>query len=270
MPGTSGKYLESVSSGWVNAGVAWLGTADARGARNTVIASTAAVASRAGAVTARRRSGRMGFSFGAGHGRRLVERAVETQVDRGDDEQAEQGGGDQAAEDDDSQRVLDLVARAGPEDDERHEGETGGERRHEDRGEALLGAPDDQREPELHPLLLLEVLVVVDEQDPVAGRDPEDGEEAHERPERQDPAGEPGREDAADEGHGQREEHEDGEPPAPERRLEQQEDEDPGHDSRGEQPALGGLALLVLPEDLRVVAAGEADPRELGVELGDD
>src|SRR6478736_6257229 len=177
MPGTSGKYLESVSSGWVNAGVAGLGTADAPGARNTVIASTATVASSAGAVTARRRSGRMCFSFGAGHGRRPVERAVETQVDRGDDEEAQQGGGDEAAEDDDGERVLDLVARAGAEDDER---------------------------------------------------------------------------------------------PAPERRLEQQEDEEPGHDGRGEQPALGGLALLVLPEDLCVVAAGEADPRELGVELGDD
>ena len=44
----------------------------------------------------------------------------------------------------------------------------------------------------------------------------------------------------------------------------------PCDDRGGEQPALGGLALLVLPEDLGVVAAREADPRELGVELGDD
>ena len=65
---------------------------------------------------------------------------------------------DEAAEDDDGQRVLDLVARALAEDDERHERQAGGQRGHQDRRQPFPGRAQHQAGPERLALLAFQVL----------------------------------------------------------------------------------------------------------------
>jgi hypothetical protein len=117
----------------------------------------------------------------------LLPALAQEQVERWHDEQVEQRGADQATGDDDCHRVLDLLPGDVAGQQERHEGEPGRQRGHEDRRQALLRALDDQLRPEGHAFLVLQVLVVADEHDAVAGDDAEDGEEADERAERDDP-----------------------------------------------------------------------------------
>src|SRR5262249_40428001 len=81
----------------------------------------------------------------------------------GHEEEVEDGGGDETAEDHHGHRVLDLVAGLVAGEGERDEGEAGGERGHEDRREALLGAAEDEVQAEGLALLLLEMAVVADQ-----------------------------------------------------------------------------------------------------------
>src|SRR2546422_7796956 len=53
-------------------------------------------------------------------------------VPQRDDEQVEPGGGHEPAHDDERHRLLDLAARAPAEQEERDEGDAGGERGHQD------------------------------------------------------------------------------------------------------------------------------------------
>jgi hypothetical protein len=94
---------------------------------------------------------------------------AEAQVERGHDEQVEQGRCEQPAEDDDRQRVLDLVAGDLARDHQRHHRQPGGQRGHQDRREPFPRAAQDQPWTEGLALVALEVLVVVDQQDAVAG-----------------------------------------------------------------------------------------------------
>ena len=112
------------------------------------------------------------------------------------------------------------------------------------------------------PSTLFEVLQVADHQDPVAGGDPEHGEEADERAEVDVADEQPRGEDAADERHRQRQEHQRREPDALERRLEQEQDRDRRAEAHQQQPVLGGLALGALAEQRDVVADRELDLRE--------
>ena len=103
--------------------------------------------------------------------------------------------------------MLDLVAGNVAGDHERHEREPGRERRHQDRREPLRRAAQDElRGRSVSPSVSLEVLEVVDHQDPVARGDPEHGVEADERAEREDAAAEPRCERPSDQRHRQREE----------------------------------------------------------------
>src|SRR3954467_3790838 len=179
---------------------------------------------------------------------------AEAQVEGRNDEQVQQRRGDEAAHDDDRERVLELVPRDVARERERQEGEPGGERRHEDRREPLPCARKDKRRPEDLALLALEVLEVVDHEDAVARGDPEHGVEPDERAEREDPAGEPRRQCAADERHRKREERERRQAPAPEGRLQEEEDRDRSADPVEKELPLRLLPLLELAEHGRVVA----------------
>src|SRR6266496_6844306 len=53
---------------------------------------------------------------------------AEPQVEGWHDEEVEQRGGHQPAKDDDCQRVLDFMPRPCPQDNERHQGQAGGQR----------------------------------------------------------------------------------------------------------------------------------------------
>ena len=156
--------------------------------------------------------------------------------------------------------MLDLVARRVAGDHERHEREPGRERRHEDRREPLERAAHDQLRAEGLALEALEVLEVVDHEDAVARGDAEDGEEPDQRADREDPVGaEHDGQQTADERHRQSHEREDRQPPAAERGLQQQEDPDRGGDAEEDHVVLRVLALLVLAEQLGVVAEREVD-----------
>jgi hypothetical protein len=78
-------------------------------------------------------------------------------------------------------RVLDLVSRDVADDCQRYERESGRESRHQDRRQPLLRAAHHQRGPERLAFFTLEMLEVVDHQDPVARGDAEHRQEAHER-----------------------------------------------------------------------------------------
>src|SRR5882672_9601396 len=62
---------------------------------------------------------------------------AETEVDGGNHEQIEQGRGEQSAQDNDRHWMLDLVPRDVAGDDQGHDGQTRGERRHQDGRQTL-------------------------------------------------------------------------------------------------------------------------------------
>ena len=108
------------------------------------------------------------------------------QVERRDHEEVEQRRGDQAAQDDDRHRVLDLVARDAAGDDQRHQGQARSPGRSSGSATAAPAPRAGPARAERLALLALQMLVVADQHDPVAGRDPQDGEEADQRAERDD------------------------------------------------------------------------------------
>ena len=97
---------------------------------------------------------------------------------------------------------------------------------------------------------------------PLRAAMPEHGEEADERPERQDAAAEVGRDHAADQRRRQRQERDQRQPGIAERRLQQQEHADGRRDREQQQVVLRRLALGELAEQLGVVALREVDRPE--------
>jgi hypothetical protein len=78
------------------------------------------------------------FSFPATSAR--VHRSPQRSNSTGTSTQVQERRGQQAAEDDLGHGALDLVARAPSGEDQRHQGEAGGERGHQHRREPLPGA----------------------------------------------------------------------------------------------------------------------------------
>src|SRR5690349_24896353 len=177
VPTVSGKNRLCTASGWVNRPYPWPWPAGwpACGAATACPppASSADTAHSAPANVSKRDLANITYSLPV----------AEPQVEGRQHEQAEQRGGEQPAEDDDRERVLDLVSRPRAQHHQRDQGKPGGQRGHQDRGEPLAGPAQHQVPAELHSFLLLQVLAVVDQQDPVAGRDAEHGEEADQRAE---------------------------------------------------------------------------------------
>ena len=118
------------------------------------------------------------------------------------------------------------------------------QRGHQDRRQPLAGSAQDELRAEGLALVPLEMLEVVDHQDPVARGDPEDGEEADQRAEREHAAADERRQRPADERHRQRQEGQRREPPAPERGLQEQEDRERGAERRR---SAGGAAPPAAP-----------------------
>ena len=157
-------------------------------------------------------------------------------------------------------RVLDLVAGNVAGDDQRHQRQAGRQRGHQDRREPLLRAAQHQLGAEGLALVALEVLVVADQHDAVAGGDPEDGEEADQRAEREDAVAERGRQHAADQR--QRQASRRTAPPAAScRRRRAGAGRSPiaAAIAKHEQALLGRLPLGVLAEHLGVVPERELD-----------
>ena len=107
--------------------------------------------------------------------------------------------------------------------------------------------------------VLLQMLIVVDQHDLVACRNAEDREEADERTERDDVAGEVRGQQAADQRRGQRQEAEDRQPRVVERRQQDQEHADHRGNGKDHHAALGRLPLGILAEHDRVIAQRELD-----------
>src|SRR5207237_5780333 len=110
-------------------------------------------------------------------------------IPQGHDEQVEPGRADEPADDDEGHRLLDLAAGAPAQQEERDERDAGGERGHEDGREPVRGAGHQRRPVERAAALPLEVEEVRDQDDAVADRDPEDGDEADDRTQGEPAAG---------------------------------------------------------------------------------
>ena len=112
-------------------------------------------------------------------------------VERGQQEQVQQRRGDQPAQDHDGHRVLDLVPGLVARDDQRHQRQP--RRQAPSSGSAPAAPPTPRRtssRAERLALLLLQVAVVADQHDAVAGRDAQHGHEPDQRPQRQHAAAE--------------------------------------------------------------------------------
>ena len=158
----------------------------------------------------------------------MVIRRCKPQVERWDHQKVEQGRGNQSAQNNNSHGQFDLVAGniAGP--NQRHQGQPGSSGRHQDGRQALLGAPQDQLPPKGHTFLCFEVLEVVDHHDPVAGGNPQNGQEANYRTQRNDATAEVSRQNTSDQGHGQAQEGEHRQAGALERSMQKEEDAQQG------------------------------------------
>lgn len=95
------------------------------------------------------------------------------------EDHVEERRGQEAAQNHDPHGTLDLIVRLVAGENERDQREAGGERRHEDRRESLVG-PSADRLGEREPLLAHQVLVVGDQQHAIASGDSEKRDEAHE------------------------------------------------------------------------------------------
>ena len=105
--------------------------------------------------------------------------------------------------------------------------------------------------------MLLQALVVVHQRDHVARRDREHREEADQRTKRERGAVDQARQHAAHESQRQDRERHARQAPAPESRLQEQEDPDQGDDPEAEQAGDRGLVAGCGPDCLRVVLERE-------------
>src|SRR5262249_38915158 len=103
-------------------------------------------------------------------------------------------------------------------------------------------------------LLLLEMLVVVDQHDSVARRNPKHGEKTDQGTERDDAVAQVSGDHSAHQSRRQGEEGERGQPRAAESGHQEQESPERSEKRESEQPLLGGLPLRVLSQYLGVVA----------------
>ena len=100
---------------------------------------------------------------------------------------------------------------------ERYERQAGRQGGHQNRRQALEGAAERQLRTELLAFVILEMLIMIDQHDLVAGGDSKDSQEADERSQRNDVAGDEGGQHPADQRRGQRQEAEYRQAPVSER-----------------------------------------------------
>jgi len=127
--------------------------------------------------------------------------------------------------------------------------------RHEDGGQALFGAPQDQAEAERLAFRSLEVLVMAHQHDAVERGDTQHDHETDQRPQRQHAAGEPRGEHPTDERKGERQGHQQRQ--SPRLQIRQQQDQDSGQSQgrEGQQPAARLLPGRIFTEEFRMVTA---------------
>ena len=149
--------------------------------------------------------------------------------------------------------MLDLVAGDASRDDQRHERQRGAQRGHQNRRKALARAAQHELDAEGLSFHALEMAVMLHKQDPVSRRDSEHRDHSDQSTQRNDAVAGEGGERAADQRCRQSEKNQACEPPAPERRV--QSEENRGRDEHGEieQIALRRLALLEFAQQVRVV-----------------
>ena len=97
--------------------------------------------------------------------------AAEAPEQRGMDEEVEQRRTDQSAEDHGGHGIEDFLARLAGGQHQRNQGDAGGERRHQHRGQPLLAGPLDHLRRELFAFVPHQVQVVGDQQNAVARGD---------------------------------------------------------------------------------------------------
>ena len=109
-------------------------------------------------------------------------------------------------------------------DDQRQQRDTGAERRHHDRRQPLARAAKNEPDPKRLVFDLGEMTKVLEQQDAIACRDTEDGDDADQRSERDHAIADERREHRTDQRRGQREKDQRSKPPIAQRRLQHQED----------------------------------------------
>src|SRR5512133_1665737 len=166
--------------------------------------------------------------------------------------------------------MFNLLTGALTEDHQRNQGQARGQRGHQDRRQSFSSPPHHQVTSERHALLTFQVLEVIDQQDPVPSGDAENGEESDQRAERHDSTAEEGCDDATNQGHRQSQEAQQGEAPAAEGGLQQQQDRGTGKHRSHQQYPLSRLSLLPFAEYLRVISLIKLDVLELFLKLPND
>ena len=169
--------------------------------------------------------------------------AVHPVVDYRHDEAVEQGGGEQSAEDDLGHGALDLVAGQVAVDGQGNHGEGRGEGRHQNRVETVQGAAEDAlADGEM--LLGMQVVVAVDQQHAVAGRDAEEGDEADDGRDAQFAGGDNQGKYASNQGQRQVEQYDSALAGVLELHVQQQEDDHDAHQGGEQEGPAGGLLAL--------------------------
>ena len=176
---------------------------------------------------------------GEGLGRGFL---AEMEEDERANEEFEQRGTDEAADDDDGDGVENFFARLVAGEDERDEGDTGGEGGHEDGDHALERAALDHRAGETLALVAHEVKVMRNHHDAVARGDAAHGDETDERGDADVVDLEPRVDEAADERERDAEHDLQRERPALKVAVEKKQND--GEDGGAEEnDALGGILL---------------------------
>ena len=163
----------------------------------------------------------------------------------------------------------DLLPGDRPGDDQGQERHGGDDRGDDRRGEPLARSTDDECDAGGNPVPLERPVAIDREMIPPRG-DRQHGQKRRECTERHPVPREERRQHAAGERGGKHEEHESGEPPALERRLEQEQDADRRGEARAEHPPVQGVGALVVAHHLCVVLEREVGGGEAAVDLGYD
>src|SRR3989304_770077 len=165
--------------------------------------------------------------------------------------------------------MLDLVTGDVAGNRQRYGGQSCCARSHQDRRKPFPCPAQDKLKTKRFAFLLFEMLIVTHQHDAIARRDPEHSQKANERTEREDAAAHICRQHSAHQGRWQGEEGQGRQPPATECGEQDEKHPDRSCNPISKQAVLGGLPLLVLAEQLRVVPKRELDLPEVPFEVAD-
>ena len=186
--------------------------------------------------------------------------AAEFPEDKGADGEVEEGAREEAEEDHDGDGVEDFATGLAGAEEERDEGESGGEGGHEHGDDSFLGAADDHLLVEAFALLAHQVEVVGNHHDSVAGGDAGEGDEADHRGDGDGAVGEkPDADYGSNEGEGNIQHDLEGEIDAA--KLEIKDKEHPGEacQPKEQEEARGTGLAFELPAVGNEIAGGKLD-----------